>query len=44
MTGPVFIGGTIVTAAGSRPADIAVDGGRIAAIEPDLSALAATAR
>ncbi len=43
MTGPVFLGGMVVTASGSRPADIAVDGGRIAAIESDLSALAATA-
>ena len=36
-------GGTVVTAAGSRAADLAVDGARIAAIEPDLSGLAAGA-
>lgn len=29
-------GGTVVTATGSRRADIAVDGGRISAVEPDL--------
>ena len=29
-------GGTVVTAEGSRPADLAVAGGRISAIEPDL--------
>jgi dihydropyrimidinase len=33
-------GGTVVTATGSRRADIAVEGGRITAIEPDLSGLA----
>ena len=37
-------GGTVVTADGSRRADVAVRGGSIEAIEPDLSALAATAR
>ena len=36
-------GGTVVTATGSRRADVAVEGGRIAAIEPDLAATAATA-
>jgi dihydropyrimidinase len=33
-------GGTVVTAGGSRPADVAVAGGRIVAIEADLSGLA----
>jgi dihydropyrimidinase len=37
-------GGTVVTAAGSERADVAVEGGRIAAIEPDLAGLASTAR
>src|SRR3954469_1357979 len=36
-------GGTVVTAGGSRRADVAVRGGRIDAVEPDLSAQAATA-
>src|SRR5690349_6834140 len=36
--------GTVVTAEGSRRADVAVAGGRIRAVEPDLSALATTAR
>ena len=36
-------GGTVVTAGGSRVADVAIDGGRITAIEPDLSGLAAGA-
>ena len=31
-------GGTVVTSTGSRVADVAVDGGRIVAIEPDLRA------
>ena len=43
MTDLLVRGGTLVTAAGSRVADLAVDGGRIAAIEPDLSGLAASA-
>jgi dihydropyrimidinase len=43
MTDLVITGGTIVTAAGSGVADIAVAGGRIAAIEPDLSGPAAAA-
>ena len=43
MTDLVIRGGTVVTAAGSRPADVAVDGGRITAIEPDLSGPAAAA-
>jgi dihydropyrimidinase len=37
-------GGTIVTPGGSRRADLAVTGGRISAIEPDLSGLAGEAR
>ncbi len=40
----VVRGGTIVTPAGSRIADLAVEGGRISAIEPDLSGPAAGAR
>ena len=36
-------GGTVVSATGSRRADLAVEGGRITAIEPDLSPLAASA-
>jgi dihydropyrimidinase len=43
VTELVVQGGTVVTAAGSRRADLAVDGGRITAIEPDLGALAASA-
>ena len=43
MTALVVRGGTVVTAGGSRIADVAVDGGRITAIEPDLSGLAAGA-
>jgi dihydropyrimidinase len=46
MTGTpdlLVTGGTVVTAGGSRRADIAVAGGSIAAIEPDLSGLAAGA-
>jgi len=37
-------GGTVVTAAGSRRADLAVDGGSITAIEPDLGGPGASAR
>jgi len=37
-------GGTVVTAVGSRRADVAIRGGAIEAVEPDLSGLAATAR
>jgi dihydropyrimidinase len=44
MTDLVIRGGTVVTASRSRVADVAVDGGRIAAVEPDLSSLAAGAR
>jgi dihydropyrimidinase len=36
--------GTVVTAAGSRRADVAVEGGRVSAVEADLGAQAATAR
>ena len=43
MTDLVIRGGTIVTVAGSRIADVAVDGGRIVAVEPDLKASAAGA-
>ena len=43
MTNLVIRGGTVVTASGSRPADVAVDGGVITAIEPDLSGPAAGA-
>ncbi len=44
MTDLVVRGGTVVTAAGTRFADIAVSGGRIEAIQPDLSGPAASAR
>src|SRR5207237_4613618 len=37
-------GGTVVSAAGSGRADVSVSGGEITAVEPDLSALAPTAR
>jgi dihydropyrimidinase len=43
VTSLLIRGGTVVTAGGSRIADVAVDGGRIATIEPDLSGLAAGA-
>ncbi|HEY6013805.1 MAG TPA: dihydropyrimidinase [Candidatus Limnocylindrales bacterium] len=43
MTDLVVRGGTVVTATGSRRADVAIRGGRIAAIEPDLQGPAATA-
>jgi dihydropyrimidinase len=39
----LVVGGTVVTAAGSRLADLAIRGGQIAAIEPDLSGLQAGA-
>ncbi|MGZ8438871.1 MAG: dihydropyrimidinase [Candidatus Limnocylindrales bacterium] len=42
MAGLLIRGGTVVTATGSRRADVAVEGGRIAAIEPDLAGMAAT--
>ena len=38
MTDLIIRGGTVVTAGGSRPADVAVQAGRIAAIGPDLGA------
>lgn len=44
MTDLVVRGGTVVTATGSRRADIAVEGGRITAVERDLSGPAASAR
>ena len=40
MTDLVIHGGTVVTASGSRRADVAVDGGVITAIDPDLAGLA----
>src|SRR5262245_35318516 len=40
MTELVVRGGTVVTASGSRRADVLVRGESIAAIEPDLSAIA----
>jgi dihydropyrimidinase len=44
VTDLVVRGGTVVTASGSRVADVAVDGGLITAIEPDLSGPASAAR
>ena len=43
MTDLVIRGGTVVTAGGSRRADVAIRGGVFAAIEPDLSGPAAAA-
>jgi dihydropyrimidinase len=43
MTALIVRRGTVVTADGSRVADVAADGGRITVIEPDLSGLAAAA-
>jgi dihydropyrimidinase len=43
VTDLLIRGGTVVTANGSRRADVAVDGSRITVIEPDLGALAASA-
>ncbi len=43
MADLVVRGGTVVTATGSRRADLAVEGGRVSAIEPDLAASAASA-
>jgi dihydropyrimidinase len=40
----LIVGGTIVTAGGSRRADVAVRGGEIELVSPDLSGLAADAR
>jgi dihydropyrimidinase len=44
VTDLLVLGGTVVTATESRRADIAVDGGRISAVEPDLGGLAASAK
>ena len=44
MTDLLIMGGTVVTAAGSSRVDVAVEGGRIAAIGPNLDGLAASAR
>ena len=44
MTDLLVRGGLVVTTEGSMRADIAVQGGRIAAVEPDLGGLAASAR
>ena len=44
MTDLLLRGGTVVTASGSARADVAVDAGRISAVEADLSGLAAGAR
>jgi len=41
VTALLIRGGRVVTAGGSRIADVAIDGGRITAIEPDLSGPAA---
>ncbi len=43
MTDLVIRGGTVVTASGSRRADVAVRGGVIEAVEPDLTGFAAGA-
>jgi dihydropyrimidinase len=44
MTDLLVRGGTVVSVSGSLRADVAVEGGRIAAVEPDLGGLAAGAR
>jgi dihydropyrimidinase len=44
MTDLLVRGGTVVTAHGARRADVSVVGGRIIAVEPDLSALTGEAR
>jgi dihydropyrimidinase len=44
VTDLVIIGGTIVTATGSFAADVAVTGGRIEAVGPDVGGLAGSAR
>ena len=41
MTNLLVRGGTVVTASGSARADVAIDGGRITAVEADLGGLAA---
>ena len=43
MTDLLIRGGTVVTTTGSRRADVAVDGGRITAVDGDLGGLAASA-
>ncbi|HZM72199.1 MAG TPA: dihydropyrimidinase [Candidatus Polarisedimenticolia bacterium] len=43
MTRLLIHGGTVVTATGSSRADVAIDGGRITAVEPDLHELIAGA-
>jgi dihydropyrimidinase len=43
VTDLLIRGGTVVTAAGSRRADVAVEGGRVSAVEADLGALASSA-
>jgi dihydropyrimidinase len=43
MADLVVRGGTVVTVAGSRAADVAVEGGVISAVEPDLGDVARTA-
>ncbi|MEO8469834.1 MAG: dihydropyrimidinase [Chloroflexota bacterium] len=44
MTDLLVRGGTVVTATGSRRADVAIENGRIAEIAPDLGGLATSAR
>ena len=44
LTDLLIRGGTVVTVAGSARADVALTGGRIVAVEPDLGGLASTAR
>jgi dihydropyrimidinase len=44
VTDLVIRGGTVVTATGSRVADVAVTGGRIEAVAPDLQVAAGSAR
>jgi dihydropyrimidinase len=44
VTDLLVLGGVVVTTEGSARADIAVEGGRITAVEPDLAARAASAR
>jgi len=43
VTDLLVLGGTVVTAAGSRRADLAVEGGRIIRVEPDLGGLTSAA-
>jgi dihydropyrimidinase len=44
MTDLLILGGTVVTAGGSRLADVVIEGGRIAKVEADLGALRDSAR